>query len=138
MSSVGLRPELSTQVLPNGDLRLEPYDPTDVEWDRLLACSPEDALCSLLEYQQGNGWAVMHGEDYAMTDSPLITDDTDFPDDADRERIRGTTWWFPNYAVENPIKTMRDQGFVVFTKGCDPPVYYQWFWGEDPDPDDPP
>jgi hypothetical protein len=54
----------------------------------------------------------------ALTDSPILSPDVEYPDDARGPVPYGDTpvYWFPNYMVQDPWAELRNTGRVVFTR----------------------
>ncbi len=70
----------------------------------------EDAL----EYHLCNGWSMIQPEEIgALTDAPIIGIDVQRDDQGKLIHV-GRAFWFPNYMVEDPLKTLLKKGTVVF------------------------
>lgn len=110
-----------TNVLPNGDLEISLVPGEDYDWDHLMRHGSDDALHELLAHERGYGWDVLSDGDIpgALTSAPMISDDVSVEDDGTKV-IYGTVWWFPRYALEDPVETLRDKGSVVFDLGHRP------------------
>ncbi len=53
----------------------------------------------------------------ALTQAPIITDFLGLLDDGPPQVPNDAKlWWFPNYAVEDPLQTLLDKGQVVFMR----------------------
>lgn len=50
-----------------------------------------------------------------LTSAPCIAEAMTTKDDGSNE-INGKLWWFPNYAIECPVKTLINTGVVNFEK----------------------
>ncbi|MEX3984111.1 hypothetical protein AB4Y45_34725 [Paraburkholderia sp. EG287A] len=63
----------------------------------------------------GNGqlWSIYPEHIGALTEAPLISDDVEH-DDAGDVHVRGRTWAFMNYQLENFAETLLETGRVTF------------------------
>lgn len=90
------------------------------DWGDLIDQPHYGGLHELMEGYIGNGWSMADGDSLGhMTSAPMITDDMSVEDDGDVV-VYGSLWWFPNYAVENPVATLRDRGEVIFELAAKP------------------
>lgn len=88
--------EIRKEMLSNGDER-------QTLWVLL-----EDHICnSELEF-------VLPEEVGALTDSAILSDSAVRNDQGDLIKC-DYAWWFPNYAVSNPVEELYKYGKVVFT-----------------------
>ena len=61
------------------------------------------------------------GEPYSgpyvgLTAAPCIAESLDYLDDG-RRRINGRVWWFPDYALRDPLDELKTRGRTVFSFG---------------------
>ena len=50
----------------------------------------------------------------ALTSAPIVTDDMTIEDNG-TVVVLGQVWWFPDYAVIDPVETLVNKGKVIFT-----------------------
>jgi len=50
----------------------------------------------------------------ALTGGPIIGDGVTWADDADMPMVEGNVWWFANYMIIDPMKELKNKGYVVF------------------------
>lgn len=77
-----------------------------VLWDLFESCW---ANGSFTPFDAGEGNPFV-----GLTNAPCIAEDLSVEDDG-RRVINGRCWWFPNYMVEDPVRTLAETGRVVFT-----------------------
>jgi hypothetical protein len=110
------------EKLPNGNLKLTLNDEGREELVDYLSNYP--TIHDLMESQLCNGWDRVQPEEVGgLTGCDLIiSDDVERDDDGDIVKVGGV-YWHPNYAIEDPVETLRDTGSFVLTyvKGEDAP-----------------
>ena len=75
----------------------------------------DSAFLELIEYQLSNGWELIRPEEVgALTSSVILMDDADRDDTGALVRC-GRVYWHPNYAVEDPIESLRTTGRFLMT-----------------------
>jgi len=109
------------KVLPNGNLlitagNLARQGLADAYRDGGYAA----AECFVGEYILPECGAFIPPENIgALTDSPIVCLDADYPDDGigpiPHDGI--PVYWFPNYQVVDPWELLKNTGRVIFTKG---------------------
>ncbi len=76
-------------------------------------CGIDAAFLDLIAYHLGERWEHIKPEEVgALTSSIILTDDADRDDSGLLTRC-GRVFWHPNYAVEDPIETLRTTGHFV-------------------------
>lgn len=87
----------------------------DRDWSRCFADAFEGLLC--------NGWSWLAPQDIgALTDAPLLSNCAVMEDDGtytihDDCGFECGVFWFPDYAVCDPLEKLRDGGKVFFLRG---------------------
>lgn len=64
----------------------------------------------------GDGWCLVSPEDIgALTDAPIIGYGIDV-DDRGNYSLRGSwVWWYPDYAITDPLEELKKNGEVIFS-----------------------
>ncbi len=107
---------LSYKGLKNGDLEIKTSGKVGrqamlEEYGESL--DSDDAMYGIFEYLTCNGLNWVSPEAVgALTSAPILSDtpESDL-------RVESKIWWFPNYAVESPVRTLFQTGKVVFARG---------------------
>lgn len=111
-----------THVLPNGHLKITAGNAlrADLAEAFRLGGYPraEETAC---EHLRSYGYEFVLPETInALTEAPILTHDPDYPDEGGVVPHEGEpVFWFPNYMVEDPWRTLADTGRVVFTRAPD-------------------
>jgi hypothetical protein len=108
---------LSYRELKNGDLEIKTQG--KIGKAAIMEVFGEDdaldsdtAMFQVFEYLTANGLNWISPENIgALTSSPILSDT---PDGDIREDSK--VWWFPNYQVESPLRTLVEKGRVIFKK----------------------
>lgn len=119
--------DFAYEVLPSGDLKIKVL--TEDGRDELRGWMQKDpreeiVLSEMCEYMgwSGNSQLCTVAPEWigALTDAPILTTDVDYDDNGDVSvHPDNKVWWFPNYMVEDCIKTLVEEGEVVFTEAED-------------------
>ena len=108
-------------TLPNGDLKISREGKLDLCYARdLLRRSDTDGMAEILSLAGLDPYdmQVVSGGHYAalgaLTSSPILATEVGIDDYGDLEEV-GDVWWFPNYMIENPVRSIL-KGEAVFSK----------------------
>jgi hypothetical protein len=73
-----------------------------------------DFMNEVFEHQLCNGWEWIRPEEIgALTDAPILSNTVKRDEDGKLVNC-DRVYWFPDYAVESPIRTLYNDGKVVF------------------------
>lgn len=86
--------------------------------------SADGKLATVLEYELGNGWELLpHGiapdEVGGLTEAPMLSDETAHDEYTNAFTHIGRIYWFPDYAVRDPVEVLARDGVVRFPLGED-------------------
>ena len=75
----------------------------------------EAFMHDLFEWQTCNGWEWIAPEEVgALTSAPILSDSAERDDEGQLLTV-GRVFWFPNYQVESPVRTLHERGAVTFS-----------------------
>lgn len=79
--------------------------------------TPEADLFDVLEYQRCNSSLefLQPEEIGALTSSEILSDEVERDDQGTLLKV-GAVYWYPDYAVSNPVEVLLQKGRVVFTR----------------------
>jgi len=78
--------------------------------------TPESDLWDVLEYHLCNGWTWIEPRQIgALTEAPIIARDVEMNDDGDILFV-DHIYWYPEYAILDPVAELFEHGFVEFTR----------------------
>lgn len=105
--------------LPNGDLLVTAGNETRHWLKERAHCDYWDTLGQLFEGYSCNGsFAPFDAADanpfVGLTSSPCVAESMTTNDDGENE-IDGACWWFPSYAIRDPLDELKTKGRTVFT-----------------------
>lgn len=108
-------------VLENGKLRLTLS--SDGNKDEVIEIVERQAaihaLVELTEHYWKNGWGILGADDLSqMSSAPVIAEGHAVEGDGSNT-LWGKAWYYPNYAIYNPLKKMLENDHVDFD-----------FWGD--------
>lgn len=104
---------LGFTILKNGDLEITTDKPNSLR-DSYENLDADYSLYDAFDWLTSNGLNWINPEDIgALTSAPILSDspcndDGTFPVDM-------KVFWFPEYQVESPLRTLVETGKVVFT-----------------------
>ncbi len=79
---------------------------TNIDSDEFMTDLFEGKLC--------NGWELLRPEEIgALTGAPILSDETERDDSGSLKKL-GRVYWFPNYQIESPIRTLWEKEIVTF------------------------
>lgn len=113
--------DITCTILDSGDLRLSVDPETAVELREALRESYWQAFGDLMESESCNGGFTPFDAGQAnpavgLTSAPCIAESMDYDDDG-RATINGRFWWFPDYAIRDPLDELARDGETVFAFG---------------------
>jgi hypothetical protein len=105
--------------LSNGDLRISllPEGREEAVEISKTNKSTNAKFTEIIMHQICNGWDVLRPEEVgALTDSLILSDDSEFDDEGEVITI-GNVWWFPNYQILDEVEELLKNGYVDFELG---------------------
>jgi hypothetical protein len=111
---------IDIQILKNGHLQLN----ADAETQEAIGEAQADGRCSgLILWDQSEAYwtnggfhpfdAGLANPFVGLTCAPCIAESIDVDDDGEMS-IVGRLWWFPDYAVLDPVDVLKRKGSVIF------------------------
>lgn len=109
-------------ILPGGNLRISlteegKQERDDIQSGKFYAGDYKRDIGYWTEYQLGNGWEFLRPEEIgALTDAPILAENVKRREDGE---YIGVAWvfWYPDYAIRNPVDVLLRDGSVEFRRG---------------------
>ncbi len=109
------------EQLPNGNLRITLLPAAREDVQEIVANQQLDAdgkLAEVIEWQLGNGWELLSPESIgALTSAPILSEDVERDEHGDVITV-GTTYWYRQYEVLDPVEQVLQHGYVDFERGA--------------------
>lgn len=112
---------LTAKPMPNGDLLVTADNAMRSNLAEALRSDRGywSAFADLFESYSCNGsytpFDAGEGNPFVgLTSAPCIAESMDYPDSGEAE-IVGRLWWFPHYAIDDPLQELARHGRTVFT-----------------------